>query len=369
MSTKVALLECKDYDRELVYNKIKEAISLIFGNNQVFKKGEKVLLKPNLLAPDPPEKSTTTHPVVFESIARILLENDVKVYYGDSPAFHKLSKTAEITGIADVAQKLNLILADFESGKKVIYKNAVQNKVFEIAKGVLEVDGIISLPKLKTHGLTLMTGAIKNQFGCIPGKIKAGLHAKLEDLEKFSQMLVDLTTVLRPRLYVMDAIYAMEGNGPRRGHPVNLGVLLVSTDPVAIDAIASQIIGLNPKEVLTTIKGFQSGLGNIENITILGEDIYKVSKKFALPRYRGNYNLIPSQMRKIIQNYLLPRPVINYKKCKRCYECYKICPTTPKSIEINENKLPEHNYKTCIRCYCCQETCPEGAITIKLKFY
>jgi len=120
---------------------------------------------------------------------------------------------------------------------------------------------------------------------------------------------------------------------------------------------------------MPTIKGFQSGLGNIENIKILGEDIKKISKKFALPRYKGNYNLIPSPIRKIIKNYLLPRPVINYKKCTRCYECYKICPTTPKSIKINENKLPEHNYKTCIRCYCCQETCPEGAITIKLKIF
>jgi len=214
MCSKVALLKCENYNSNLVYNKIKEGIALIFGNNQIFERGEKILLKPNLLAPDPPEKSTTTHSVIFESMARILLENDVKVYYGDSPAFHNLNTTAKITGITDVAKKLNLILADFESRKKVIYKNAVQNKVFEIAKGVLEVDGIISLPKLKTHGLTLMTGAIKNQFGCIPGKIKAGLHAKLEDLEEFSQMLVDLTTFLRPRLYVMDAIYAMEGNGP-----------------------------------------------------------------------------------------------------------------------------------------------------------
>ncbi len=253
--SKVALLQCKSYDAGLVMEKINEGIELLGGLRTLVKPGEKILLKPNLLAPDPPETATTTHPAVFRAAAEILRDQGTIVYYGDSPGIHSTARAMKKSGLQDVADELGLIAADFENREKIFFENAKQNKVFEIARGVLQSDGIISLPKLKTHGLTIMTGAIKNQFGCIPGLIKPGFHAKLENPEDFSQMLVDLTMFLKPRLYIMDGIWAMEGNGPRRGKRVELGILIISTDPVAADTVASQVIGLDPAKVYTILHG------------------------------------------------------------------------------------------------------------------
>lgn len=367
--SRVVLLRCESYEPQRVYEKIKEGIELLGGMETFIKKGERVLLKPNLLAPDPPETATTTHPSVFEATANLLLQHGVHPCYGDSPALLQKPTTAsKRSGIFDVAEKLNCKLSDFEKSKKVFYKNGKQNRVFEIAKGVLESDALISLPKLKTHGFTLMTGAIKNQFGCIPGLAKSGFHAKLDTVKAFSQMLVDLTLLLKPRLYIMDGIIAMEGNGPRRGTPVHLGVLLISSDPVALDSVASTIVGLNPRDVVPTLLGHASGLGSMDDIEVQGDSIEQVRCKFKLPRFNGYYHIIPPFLRRTIRRLCVPRPVINEHKCIRCYECYTICPTDPKSLSIRDT-YPEPNYRTCIRCYCCQETCPAGAIIISTKLF
>jgi uncharacterized protein (DUF362 family)/ferredoxin len=367
MNSPVALITCDHYEPDLVRNKLAEGLELLGGIGNFIKSGEKILLKPNLLAPDPPETATTTHPVLFESVAQILIDYGADVYYGDSPSFAPLQRALKKSGIYQVAEKLHLKAADFENKERIFFKEALQNKVFHIARGVLNSDGIVSLPKLKTHGLTLLTGAIKNQFGCIPGITKSGFHAKLEDVEYFSQMLVDLTMFLRPRLYIMDGILAMEGNGPRRGQPVDLGVMLLSSDPVALDTVASNIIGLDPRHVVPTVKGELAGLGSMRRVDVRGSTIADVGRKFHLPRYSEGFKSLPPFLRRFLKKILVQLPVINRKKCVKCHECYEICPSKPKSIRIRNDKYPEHNYDTCIRCYCCQETCPESAITIKFR--
>jgi len=367
--SKVAIIKCRDYDPELVLKSIRKAIDLIGGIQKFVKRGENILLKPNCLAPDPPETGTTTHPIVFEATAKILLDHGINVCYGDSPSFHDPLKVMKKIGIYQKAVNLNLKLADFKSYERVYFDEGIQNRVFDIAKGVLDADGLISLPRLKTHGLTLLTGAIKNQFGCIPGTKKSAFHVKLSEVDKFSQMLVDLTILLKPRFYIMDGIKAMEGNGPRRGNLIKLGVLLLSSDPVALDAVASRIIGLDPYRVPTSVKGMESGLGNIESIEIVGTSINELKKKLKLPTNNGNINAVPKFIRNIFKNTLIPRPVINYKRCVKCYECHKVCPTNPKSLYIDNDRYPKYNYESCIRCYCCQENCPEGAITIKRKLF
>jgi len=367
LSPSVVILKCNSYNPDLVYEKIIQGMELLGGIEKFIKKGEKILLKPNLLAPDPPQQATTTHPAVFQAVGRFLLEYGVEVCCGDSPNFYDPIKTMKKAGLYNITKSLNFGISDFYRGEEVFFKQGIQNRVFTIARGVLEADGIVSLPKLKTHGLTIITGAIKNQFGCIPGRLKAGFHAKLGDVEKFSQMLVDLTLFLKPRLYIMDAITAMEGNGPRRGKPVHLGVILISEDPVAMDTVASILVGLNPEHNIPVKKGRESKLGKKENLTILGESIQSVSKKLTLPPGPGNRNTIPPVIRKVVKRFIIPRPVINLEKCNRCQDCYTVCPTIPKSIHIREDGYPEHLYKYCINCYCCQETCPRGAIYIRIK--
>jgi len=162
----------------------------------------------------------------------------------------------------------------------------------------------------------------------------------------------------------------MEGNGPRNGRPRKVNAVLLSTDPVALDAVACRMIALNPEHVPTSGPGEQSGLGtyHAENIEILGEDI----RGFVMPDFdvvrepperRPGGSLFIS-----IRNFVTPRPTIDRCKCTSCGLCIKMCPVGPTALDwmmLEAGKRPRHNYSKCIRCYCCQETCPEGAITIK----
>ena len=361
----VYAFKCEDYNVSHIYNLVKESIEDMGGFDLLFKKESKILLKPNLLAPDSPKTATTTHPTVFEAVAKLLLDNGFKVTYGDSPSFHSMETVLKKSGLKNIGNKLGIKTADFLTGKKTFVSEAKQNKYFTIANAVFESDFIISISKLKTHAFTTLTGAIKNQFGCIPGRTKSSYHVKLDDVDKFSQMLVDLTIFLRPKLYVMDAILAMEGNGPRRGNPVKLGALLISTDPVALDTVASKIIGIKPSNVKTSVKGQESGLGSMENFEIRGNLDGSTIKKFKLPK-RDPFTSLPKGIRKAIENFTIPKPVFDYNKCIKCHECYNICPTEPKSIFINNENYPVYIYKTCIKCYCCLENCPTGAIHLKL---
>jgi uncharacterized protein (DUF362 family)/Pyruvate/2-oxoacid:ferredoxin oxidoreductase delta subunit len=368
MSSQVVLLRCDDY-RDM-RTTIEQGLKLLGGISRFASPGQHILLKPNLLAPDAPESGTVTHPSVLEAVGAILKEQGVRVSYGDSPGFHPFERAAKRAGMHEVAGRLGIESADFVTRKRVYFEKGLQNKVFEIAAGVLEADGVISLPKLKTHGLTLLTGAVKNQFGCIPGMTKAGFHAKLEDLELFSQMLVDLTMYLKPRLYIMDAVIAMEGNGPRRGNPVHLGLVLLSDDPVALDSVAARVACVDPAKVMPVVLGHRSGLGDMEDVQVLGEPVDEVKKKFALPRYNGNFKTIPPFIRNLLKRVVVQRPVIHTDTCIKCLECLKICPTDPKSIYVREKDgYPVHDYNRCIRCYCCQETCPAGAIDIRIRFF
>ena len=367
MAVKVALIRCERYDAKEVYRAALRGIELLGGADKHFKKGETILLKPNLLAPDPPETATTTHPAVFEAAARVLMDAGVKITYGDSPNFSDPLKAFRKSGMYEVAERLKLPMADFERKRRVFHEKAKQNKVFDIAEGVASADGILSLPKLKTHALTLLTGAVKNQFGCIPGTIKTGFHGKLGTVGEFSQMLVDLTAFLKPRLYMLDAITGMEGNGPRRGSPKHIGALLLSRDPVAVDSTAARIVGLAPERIMTNVKGRDSGLGLMDDFEIVGDGIDDFKTKFKLPRLAGNELTIPPLARALFLRLLIQRPVVSRAKCTKCHECREICPTEPKSISIRDDGYPKHNYGTCINCYCCQETCPAGAISVRIK--
>jgi Pyruvate/2-oxoacid:ferredoxin oxidoreductase delta subunit len=269
-----------------------------------------------------------------------------------------------------VADKMGIALADFSKGQSVSHKAALLNKRFTIAHGVLESDGLVSLPKLKTHPLTRLTGAIKNQFGCIPGISKGQYHMKMPDPFDFGTMLVDLNTLIRPRLYVMDGILAMEGNGPRSGVPKPLNVLLFSNDPIALDSIACKIIDLDPGLMPTSEPGEKSGLGtyHYENIELAGDEIeqfidkdFDVTRKPPIP-YKGN------RFRTFLKNQILPKPVIDKAICTNCGVCVTMCPVSPKAVDwhtSDKNEPPHHTYSRCIRCFCCQELCPEGAISIQ----
>lgn len=369
--SRVAVIYCGSYGCAEVKDAVMRGLELIGGPSLFVKPGENILLKPNLLTGDPPEKCVTTHPAVFKAVGEVLQGVGANLKYGDSPAFGSPESVARKAGIAQVAADLHIELADFKSGEEVFFEAGVQNKKFIIAKGALTCDGIVSLPKLKTHALTRMTGSIKNQFGCVPGILKGEYHVKLPGLQNFAQMLVDLNSFLKPRLFIMDGIMAMEGNGPRGGSPRKMNVLLFSSDPVALDATVCRIIGLNPESISTLELGMKSGLGTYleSEIELLGDDIslFKTSNFEVVKKSSA----APRKMPSLLTNLLVPRPFIVEAGCVRCGVCVKMCPLTPKVLDWyqgDDSRPPIYDYDRCIRCYCCQELCPESTIVVKVPF-
>jgi len=254
------------------------------------------------------------------------------------------------------------------NAETVSFPEGVQNKRFSIARGVLSADGLVSLPKLKSHGLTRLTGAIKNQFGCIPGPLKAEFHARLPMAQLFSQMLVDLNRFLKPRLFIMDGIVAMEGNGPQNGTPCPMNVLLFSSDPVALDATVCRLVNLDPSLVLPIHYGIDFGLGQGERFDIIGDPI----ESFIQPTFKVNRSPLstteePGRPSRLARRFIVPKPSVIHSKCTMCGTCVSVCPVSPKAIEFRgsgRERPPVHEYDRCIRCYCCQELCPEGAIDV-----
>ena len=380
--SKVVLIKCDSYDLNKVKNAINRGIDLLGGINAFVKDGDKILLKPNLLASESAEKSVTTHPIVFEAIISILQEkskekNIKKISYGDSPGIGNGISVAQKSGISEVAQRLKIEYADFDEPVGISFNEGIKEKSFTIAKPITEADTIISLPKLKSHALTVMTGAVKNQFGCIPGFRKAEYHLKLPDFDDFSTMLLDLNKLVSPKLYIMDGIMAMEGNGPRSGNPKKLNVLLLSSDAVALDYVASQIISFDYNSIPTIKMGFKLGFSNKENIEIVGDNIESVKvNDFKKPHKRigiGRSLMKLSRFRVIKRLFaiMIPKPVIEEGKCVKCGVCVKVCPVTPLALNFNKrgkNFPPEYYYDKCITCYCCQELCPHKAIVLKRKF-
>ncbi len=370
MKSKVALVRCNSYDLSEVRQAVSRGIELIGGAGNFVKSGEKIVLKVNLLAGDIPEKCVTTHPSVFWAVAELFANEGAIISYGDSPGFGTPFATAKKAGLTDVAEEINIELADFKEGKEIFFETGKQNKKFFIANGVLESDGLISLPKLKTHGLEKFTGCIKNQFGCVVGMRKAEFHVKLPTAIDFAKMIVDLNNFINPRLYILDGIIAMEGNGPRGGTPKPMNVLLFSTDPVALDATACRLIDLNPVLVPTTIIASETGTGTYfeEEIEILGDEQKSfINTDFVVDRTPVRI----TNKKKIIQflnNHLVPKPVIIFEKCTKCGTCVNSCPVEGKAVNWFDGdhlKVPTYNYDKCIRCYCCQELCPESAIVLK----
>ena len=368
----VALVRCDDYDEARVYDAVGLGLELLGGAGRFVTEGEGIVLKPNLLMGKPPEASVSPHPAVFAAVIRHLQAAGATLTYGDSPGFGKGESVARKAGLADVADEYGVACADFATGREIHFPEGRQIKRFTIAASVLDADGFVSVAKLKTHGLTRVTGAIKNTFGCIPGMRKGEFHARMAEEERFAQMLVDLSSAVRARLYVMDAIVAMEGNGPANGDSKPMRALLLSDDPVALDATACRMIAVDPELLHTLRLGQESGLGTWSDVEVVGDEL----AGFIDPEFDVNRNPVsttgdPGVASRFMKRWMIPKPVIDSSTCTACGTCVKVCPVEPKAVDwakgtgAKHGKPPVHDYDLCIRCYCCQEMCPEGAIGVE----
>jgi len=382
--THVVLCRVKDYDPFLVRTALSGAFRLLDVKG-CFQPGEKILVKPNLLSAVSPERAVTPHPVVFAALAEALTGMDLTLSYGDSPAMSQPAAAARMAGLSEIADRMGIAQADFSTSTSIRFSQGVHFKEAPIAAGVLAADGLVNLCKLKTHALTGMTGAIKNLYGIIVGPRKAQLHVQYPDLQSFAYMLSDLNREFPPRLTVMDAVVAMEGNGPMNGNPRSCGWLIIGFDPVAIDTVGAVIMGYDPDE-LTILKTAQkAGLGLADPGTIrialfdatTGEttgqgSLRDYSSQLTMPDFvrpavsRSLMTLATKVAGPLIKRHVMERPVIRPEVCTRCGQCVQACPVDPKALsQIQPGAVPVYQYDRCIRCYCCQEICPAGSIIVE----
>jgi uncharacterized protein (DUF362 family)/Pyruvate/2-oxoacid:ferredoxin oxidoreductase delta subunit len=366
--SRVAIVRCTSYQREEVARALDEAFHLLGPIIRFIPGGKKVLLKPNMLHGADPENGVITHPEILRAVALLCQQAGYTVTFGDSPSFQTPRAAAGKCGYEKIGREIGMAQANFQNGEERSFPEGKQNKLFFIATGALEADAIINLPKMKTHGFTVMTGAVKNMFGLIPGLRKSWFHARLSDRESFSRMLIDLNRYLTPALSVMDAVFGMEGNGPGNGELVHTGLLLISDDPVALDATACRIMGIRPEDLYFLKYAESIGFGNIHetDIEILGLPVERArGKKYVLHPPDFTPPALSPKL-KYLKWFLIPRPVITARKCNLCLQCVRICPVNPKALTARKTKPPVFDYEKCIRCYCCQETCPRGAIRIRV---
>jgi len=369
MNTIVAVRRCPEYDPDNVYNLISDIYKICSGPDV---RNKKVLLKPNILTDCDPSKPVCTHPVVVEAMIRFLKDNGAKVYVGDSPAVHIRGFRPLKSGIYQICNKTGAEWVDFTV--KPSERQLGRGGKIKIASALNEADIVISLPKLKNHELVYFTGAVKNTLGLVPGFSKAAQHAFHHDRLSFSSFLVDLSESVTPDFFLMDGIIGMEGPGPGQGMPVRTEVLLGSSNPAAIDIIASTIAGYDPLDITTTAISLKRGrwLKNPDEIIIDGPDIKTL--------IRNDFRRIPISSNenisfRFLKNRIRPlkklerRPVFIHDKCTGCKACIKICPANAIDMHAERKNYVVLTDSRCIRCYCCSEVCPDNAVEIKRKLF
>jgi uncharacterized protein (DUF362 family)/Pyruvate/2-oxoacid:ferredoxin oxidoreductase delta subunit len=365
LSSRVASFRCKDYDPDRVLKTVTKAVEELGGIDRFVKKGDRALLKANLLIARSADTCVTTNAEIIRAVARLVKKAGGKPVIGDSPAMGSAEKVAEKCGIGEVARSERIEVVNFTRPVEVDNPSGITFKKFKIDRAVLDADVVINLPKLKTHGQMTLTLGVKNLFGVVPGTRKSQWHlAAGTDRMHFAKMLVDLYRRVSPGLTILDGIVAMHGNGPQNGEPKKVGLILASEDAVALDAVTCEIVGLKRERMPTVVAAEEMGVGQTwtRNIVVVGEQPADSRVgDFVFPETRDLMNLFPGWLRPRLRDWLTTRPILDKKKCELCLICQKNCPAG--AISASDDTLV-FDLKQCIRCFCCQEMCPQGAITV-----
>ena len=370
---KVYLKACASYADPNLVEKIREGFAQIDFDPSLFS-GMRVGLKPNLLLPSIPDRAIITHPSFFEAIVQIVRDNDGTPVLIENPAIHGLNTVLKKTPYGNIINALDVEVPDMTPTQLISFDDAHRYKKIEISKAFFDVDMLINLPKLKTHGLTILTGALKNLFGTIPGLKKSRVHLKAPSRDDFSNFMMDLYGALshgfdppKPILHIMDGILGMEGEGPGfSGTPRQIGVIIMGRDPLAVDWTATQIVKISPDDIPTLKAGFERPfcISSPDDIELVGDNLDTLQ----VSSFKASKNSIFSNAVRwpftspFFKQLLVEKPVPNPEKCTLFYQCKQICPAKAISRATDHGKTPVYDYNACIRCFCCMEICPESAI-------
>jgi uncharacterized protein (DUF362 family)/Pyruvate/2-oxoacid:ferredoxin oxidoreductase delta subunit len=345
------------------YENVHEAVDMAFKLFPIDMRGKKVLIKPNVLRTSEAKEAVVTHPAVLRAVVeKVETMNPSSIVVGDNPGLFNYGANEEAfekTGLTKAAKGYYRNIGN--DSVKVDFNPDFMPTV-SLSRVVLESDIIISLPKFKTHGLTVVTGAIKNSYGFLPGALKAKLHKAAGSPDRFNEMLVDVFRLRVPDFFVVDAIVGMEGNGPASPDLRDIGLLLASDNAVAVDAVIATMMGCEPGRLRFLQKAREMGLGDydLNTIEVIGE--LKKLPDFKLPPLGGEAIMHNPAMQEIIHSRTILKPQADPALCTSCGTCIDHCPVSALSMD---GDLPVADADMCISCFCCQEMCPEKAITLR----
>ena len=324
---------------------------------------KKVLLKPNVLRTAKAEEAITTHPAVLRAVLdHVETMGPAEIVVGDNPGLFNYGANEagfRECGLLNASRGYyrNIGTESVEVDFNPVFKDRVS-----VSRAVLDADVFISLPKFKTHGLTVITGALKNSYGILPGAQKAVLHRLAGNPFRFHELIVDVFRLRVPDLFIMDAVIGMEGNGPTSPDLRRIGLLMASDNAVALDAVMARMMGVDPHLLRCLEKAREEGLGDWDagTLEIVGQ--FQPLDGFKLPPLGGEAIASSQDVRAVLENRTLLRPKADPDLCTGCGSCVDQCPASALAMS---GDIPEVDPEKCIVCFCCQEVCPEKAIQLQ----
>ncbi len=345
------------------YENCEEAVQRAFDLFPQRIEGKKVLVKPNVLRTAESQEAITTHPAVLRAVVnRLKGMNPAQIVVGDNPGVFTYGANEQAFSTSGLTEASQGYYRNIGAEAREVPFNPVYKDKVSVSTAVLDADVVISLPKFKTHGLTVVTGAIKNSFGILPGAQKAHLHKLAGNPARFNELLVEVYRLRVPDLFIVDAVVGMEGNGPASPDLRDIGLILAADNGVALDGVIARLMGVeDPGQLRFLAKARELGLGEFspEATELIGE--LKPIPNFKLPPLGGEAMSRAPQIQEFIESRTRLRPKADPDKCTGCGVCIEHCPAS--ALAFDED-LPKVNPDKCIVCFCCQEMCPEKAMQL-----
>lgn len=344
------------------YENCREAVDHAFALFPLEITGKKVVIKPNVLRSSAADEHIVTNPAVLRAVVeKVEGMSPADIVVGDNPGlvnYGDNENSFEKTGLMDAAKGYYKNLGD--TSKHLSFNPDFMPEI-GVSKEIMEADVFISLPKFKTHGLTVMTGAIKNSYGILPGAQKARLHKIAGSPQRFHDVVTEVFRLRVPDFFIMDAVMGMEGNGPASPDIREIGLILSSDNGVALDAVVARMMGLDPTMLRFLQKAKEFGLGEFDADKIQIEGEFRVLPNFKLPPLGGEAIIANQDIQQLLHNRAMVKPKADPELCSACEACVEQCPVSALSMD---NNIPVVDEPTCIACFCCQEICPEKAISL-----
>jgi len=366
----VSVVRCDTYAPDAVAAGLAALLEPLGGMGAFVTPGAPSVLKPNFLMPHERRDAVCTDPEVIRRAARAALEGGASsVVVTDSPGFGTARRCARRLGIGD-DEPFEVLDADDPVEVKA---DGARYHRLSISRRMREASSLINLAKAKTHGQMVITAAVKNTFGAVVGLEKAQWHYRSgRDHMDFARLLVHIHSLLPVRLNIVDAVIAMEGNGPGSGTPRIMGALLAATNAHALDHVLCRRMGVDPAGVPTLEAARAMGLlPPVEDIEVLGPspESFRPSPPWRMARPAITRQIVgPAWMAPVFDRLLTIEPRVDRRRCTGCGRCMTACAAKAMRLVADPGTgraVVEIDRKTCISCFCCQEICPEGAIGVK----